>query len=134
MAQQVTYREMKSLTGNLGANPVTRQTPSGKTVVEFPLAVNEDGKRVWYRVAAWGDLGEQYARGLRKGDFVKARGRYHEEHWTDEQGQARRTRKVTATFVRQLRARTVVREPKPTYGQLMLALHEEAIPLPLPGQ
>jgi hypothetical protein len=51
MAQQVTYREMKSLTGNLGANPVTRQTPSGKTVVEFPLAVNEDGKRVWYRVA-----------------------------------------------------------------------------------
>ncbi|MBA3531794.1 MAG: single-stranded DNA-binding protein [Ardenticatenales bacterium] len=86
---------------------------------------------MWYRVSPWGDLGEQYARALRKGDFVKVRGRYHEEPWTDEQGQTRQTRKVTTTVVRQLRARMVVREPEPTY---VAWLQEKEISLPLPGQ
>ncbi|MBA3530384.1 MAG: single-stranded DNA-binding protein [Ardenticatenales bacterium] len=133
MAHQATS-DRKTLIGNLGANALLTQTAGGKTVVEFPVAVTEGSERVWYRVVAWGQLGEQYARGLRKGDFVKVRGRYHEEHWRDAQGQLRLTRKVTVTFVQRLRAKAAMPAPEPTYGRLMLAwLHEEEIPLPIPA-
>jgi single-strand DNA-binding protein len=71
------------LIGNLGTDPQQREARDQK-VTNFPVAVNErwtdnDGERkertIWYRVAAWGRLGEICAEHLAKGRKVYVEGR-----------------------------------------------------------
>lgn len=70
------------LIGRLGGDPELREA-NGQRVANFPVAVNEywkdaDGNRqqrtVWYRVAAWGRLGEVCAEHLAKGRQVYVEG------------------------------------------------------------
>lgn len=60
--------------GNLGNDPEARCTPTGKWVTHFNLAVNERyGERettTWFRVEAWGKLGELCQQYLAKGRLV----------------------------------------------------------------
>ena len=70
------------LIGNLGSDPEQRETGNGE-VTNFPVAVNErwkdsEGERqektIWYRVSAWGKLGEICAKHLHKGRKVYIEG------------------------------------------------------------
>jgi single-strand DNA-binding protein len=72
-----------TLIGNLGTDPQQREVGDQK-VTNFPVAVNErwtdtDGERkerkIWYRVAAWGRLGEICTEHLVKGRKVYVEGR-----------------------------------------------------------
>lgn len=59
------------IVGNLGRDPETRQTQSGKAVMNFPVAVTEKRSgneyTTWFDVTVW----ERQAEGLAKCDFGK---------------------------------------------------------------
>lgn len=61
--------------GNLTRDPETRATSTGKTVCSFTVAVNRSGREMgeeaeYFRVSAWGALGESCAKYLSKGRKV----------------------------------------------------------------
>lgn len=64
-----------TIIGNLGGDPETKFTPNGAMLVEFSVAVSkkirEDEITNWYRVTAWGKLGEILDERSQAGDFVK---------------------------------------------------------------
>jgi len=81
------------LIGNLGKDPETRYTPSGKKVCSFSLAVDRRWKTSegeikestdWFNVEAWGHLGETCQEYLSKGRLVYVEGRLHTDRY--EQG------------------------------------------------
>lgn len=81
------------LIGNLGKDPETRYTPSGKKVCTFSLAVNRRWKSSegevkestdWFNIEAWGRLGEFCQEYLSKGRLVYVDGRVHTDRY--EQG------------------------------------------------
>jgi len=70
--------------GNLGNDPEMRYTPQGKPVTNFSVATNRkwtnaDGtpgeETIWFRVSAWGKLGEVCNQYLSKGRQVFVEGR-----------------------------------------------------------
>jgi single-strand DNA-binding protein len=70
------------LEGRLGRDPEMRYTPSGKSVTNFPIAVNEQWSNneehvSWFTVYAWNGLGEVCNKYLRKGRRVLVHGRIH---------------------------------------------------------
>ena len=95
--------------GRLGANPDLIITPSGKTIVEFTVAVNErrqvdgrweDGDTTWHRVKAFRQLGENIADSLTQGDRVIVHGTITTDTWTDTgSGEKRSVQKVIADLV-----------------------------------
>jgi single-strand DNA-binding protein len=92
------------LIGNLGKDPETRYTPSGKKVCNFSLAVNRrwksgDGEikesTDWFNVEAWGRLGEFCQEYLSKGRLVYVEGRLQ----TDRYEQGGETRSFTKVII-----------------------------------
>lgn len=78
------------LIGNLGRDPETRFTPTGKKVCHFSLAVsnrwkdkNGESKEIteWVNIEAWGRLGEVCQEYLKKGSLVFAEGRLKTEKY-----------------------------------------------------
>jgi single-strand DNA-binding protein len=81
------------LIGNLGKDPETRYTTSGKKVCNFSLAVDRRWKSSegeikestdWFNLEAWGRLGEFCQEYLSKGRLVYVEGRLHTDRY--EQG------------------------------------------------
>lgn len=69
------------IVGNLTRNPESRTTNSGKTVCTFTVAVNrqqkdQNGQNVadFFRVSAWGQMGENCQKYLAKGRKVAVNG------------------------------------------------------------
>jgi single-strand DNA-binding protein len=83
------------LIGNLGNTPEVRNTESGKKLVRFSVATNEQyknakGERVtetqWHNIIAWGkvaDIAEKY---LVKGTEVAIEGKLVNRNYTDKEG------------------------------------------------
>jgi len=80
-----------SIIGNLGKDPEKRYTPSGKTVTNFPVATNRtytntEGEKVketiWFRISAWGQLGENCTKYLKMGSKVHILGRLNPDKRT----------------------------------------------------
>jgi single-strand DNA-binding protein len=84
-----------SISGNLTSNPVLRPTRSG-SVANLRVASTDrqpdgqggfrDGATLYMDVVAWGSLGQNAAKSLKKGDAVTATGHLESETWTPEQG------------------------------------------------
>ncbi|MFN8591051.1 MAG: single-stranded DNA-binding protein [Thermomicrobiales bacterium] len=99
-----------TLVGNLGRDPETRYTPSGRMNVQFTMAVSrrftdqggqQQERTHWYRVTAWGNLAETLDRlaqngYLAKGKQVYVEGRLEPREYQDQQGQTRTSLDVTA--------------------------------------
>jgi single-strand DNA-binding protein len=94
--------------GNLGNDPEARCTPTGKWVTHFSLAVNERyGEKestTWFRVEAWGKLGELCQQYLAKGRLVMVVGRVSANAFTGQDGKARCSLTLTAQTVKFLGA------------------------------
>jgi len=117
--------------GNLGRDPEMRYTPGGQAVTQFTVAVNrnfrgQDGEwqeeTEWFRVVAWGPIGERAAENLRKGGKVYIEGRIQTRQWEDNTGAKRYTTELIADRVTNLEKR--VREdgdpgytPRPSAGR-----------------
>jgi single-strand DNA-binding protein len=78
------------LIGNLGQDPVIRQTPGGKTVCDLSLAVKRFGREnpVWVKVVAWEKVAER-CRDFKKGDRLLVRAELDDNVWVDRDGKNR---------------------------------------------
>ncbi|MFQ3568181.1 MAG: single-stranded DNA-binding protein [Aggregatilineales bacterium] len=104
------------IVGNLGRDPETRIVGQGIPVCNFPVAVNmysggqasqgeRQEKTVWFRVAAWRELGERCQQYLSKGRQVLVIGTIDVRAYTDQSGQPQATLELTARDVRFLGGR-----------------------------
>lgn len=81
------------LVGRLVADPEMRSTNSGKTVVNFRLAVDRQGKAIegqptadFFNCVAWGKTGEIIHQYFFKGKQIAIRGRLQNHNYTDRHG------------------------------------------------
>ncbi len=109
-----------SIVGNLTRPPEQTSFASGKTKTTFVVAVNipsrfdkgPDGAD-FYRVEAWGKLGELALTYLTKGNQVTACGRLMMDKWTDKEGRERITPTIKADQLAFGRARSAEAYPRP---------------------
>lgn len=89
------------LIGNLTRDPEVRQTPSGRSLCKFGLAVNrgyttaqgeEREETCFVDVEAWGSWAEACGKYLRKGGPVFVEGRLRYDQWEDRDSGERRSR------------------------------------------
>ncbi|HMR99948.1 MAG: Single-stranded DNA-binding protein [Anaerolineales bacterium] len=98
------------LIGNLGKDPESKFTPTGKKVAHFSIAVNnrwkgKDGESKeyteWVNVEAWGRLGEICQQYLKKGSLVYIEGRLKTDKYEDK-GETKYFTKVVALTMQML--------------------------------
>jgi single-strand DNA-binding protein len=92
------------LIGHLGKDPEVKYTPEGLAIANFSLAATEkvkikgqnQDKTEWFKVVAFGKLGEICGQYLKKGKQVYIEGRLQSSEWTDQQGEKRFSLEVIA--------------------------------------
>lgn len=112
---------MKSLNlcqfiGNLGQDPETKYTASGKAVANISIAVADGYKdkqtnqkvdrTEWVRVVAFDRLAEVIGEYTRKGSKVYIQGKMTTRKWQDQSGQDRYTTEIVASEMQMLDSRT----------------------------
>jgi single-strand DNA-binding protein len=84
-----------TLIGNLGQDPETKTTESGKKVTHFTLATddgykNSEGQKIsettWHNIVAWNGLADIAGRYLKKGRQVAVEGRIVYRSFEDKKG------------------------------------------------
>ena len=115
-----------TLIGNLGGDPEQRFAPSGTAITSFRMATNEvyndkEGKRVkrttWWRITAWGKLGEICNQYLKKGSKVLVEGtlvpddKGNPRIWKTQEGEPRASFELRAQTVKFLDPRGSTGEP-----------------------
>jgi len=84
-----------TLIGNLGKDPETKTTESGKKITHFTLATNDgyknnEGERVnettWHNIVAWNGLADIAGKFLKKGREVAVEGRIVYRTYEDKKG------------------------------------------------
>ncbi len=84
-----------TLIGNLGKDPDTKTTETGKKVTHFTMATkdgykNADGQRVnettWHNIVAWNGLADIADKFLKKGKEVAVEGRIVYRTYEDKKG------------------------------------------------
>ena len=87
-----------TLIGNLGQDPETKTTESGKKVTHFTLATddgykNAEGQKIsettWHNIVAWNGLAEVAGKYLKKGRQVAVEGRIVYRSYEDKKGIAK---------------------------------------------
>ena len=96
------------IAGRLTRDPEVRKTTRGKQVADIGLAYNHNFKDRegnyrddvnFFKVTAWGRLGELCGDHLSKGSAVMIEGRLTEDSWENENGETRRTVNIVASRV-----------------------------------
>jgi single-strand DNA-binding protein len=84
-----------TLIGNLGKDPETKTTETGKKITVFTLATNDgyknnEGERVkettWHNIVAWNGLADIAGKYLKKGKEVAVEGRIVYRTYEDKKG------------------------------------------------
>lgn len=93
------------IAGNLGADPVTRFTPSGQKVTTFNVATTirrgENTTTVWYKVTVWGDRFDKMISYLKKGSAVIVIGELQKpDIWTDKEGRQQISLEIWADAIK----------------------------------
>lgn len=106
MHQQIT------IIGNLGRDPVSKQSQSGKTYASVSVAVSRNigqGQKetTWFSVTAWEKAGQYLVNYAQKGSLIMVTGRLNPDAqtggpriWFDQNGNARAAFEITATDVK----------------------------------
>jgi len=98
-------RNQVRIIGNLGADPLERQTNNGKSVATFNVAtnetyINEAGEKVtetqWHQVVCWGKLSALSMELLKKGMEVVIEGKISNRNYVDKDGIKRYVSEVIA--------------------------------------
>lgn len=89
------------LQGRLGKDPAPKTTGSGKSVLNFSIAVNtnKDNPPIWVDCSAWEKTADVISEYFKKGDGIIVMGSLREESWTD--GQTGEQKKKLAVQVRE---------------------------------
>jgi single-strand DNA-binding protein len=84
-----------TLIGNLGQDPETKTTETGKKVTRFTMATNDgyknaDGQKInettWHNIVAWNGLSDIAEKYLKKGKEVAVEGRIVYRSYEDKKG------------------------------------------------
>lgn len=84
-----------TIIGRLTADPESRTTPTGQTVVSFSLATNlvwkdsngdKQEKTEFHNIVAWRKLAEIITQYLKKGSRIYLEGRLQTRSWEDQNG------------------------------------------------
>ena len=99
-----------TIVGNLGRDPESRQMPSGDTVCNFNVAVNEEytdksgnrqGAATWFRVSVWGNQAAACQKYLKQGRQVLVSGKMKPPNaWINREGQAQASNELRAFQVK----------------------------------
>jgi single-strand DNA-binding protein len=101
-----------TLIGNLGQDPETKTTESGKKLVHFTLATKEgfknaEGQKVsettWHNIVAWNGLADIAGRFLRKGYEVAVEGRIVYRSYEDKKGVTKYSTEIVLSDLELLR-------------------------------
>jgi single-strand DNA-binding protein len=101
-----------TLIGNLGQDPETKTTESGKKLVHFTLATKEgfknaEGQRInettWHNIVAWNGLADIAGKYLRKGNEVAVEGRIVYRTYEDKKGVTKNTTEIVLSDLELLR-------------------------------
>ena len=101
-----------TLIGNLGQDPETKTTESGKKLVHFTLATKEgfknaEGQRVnettWHNIVAWNGLADVAGKFLKKGNEVAVEGRIVYRSYEDKKGVTKYTTEIVLSDLELLR-------------------------------
>ena len=93
-----TLKNRVTLIGNLGHDPDTKTTETGKKVSHFTLATddsykNAEGQKVgettWHNIVAWNGLADIASKFLKKGNQVAVEGRIVYRTYDDKKGVTR---------------------------------------------
>ncbi len=114
-----------TITGNLTADPELRFTPAGRPVAAFTIANTprfpnrqsgewQDGETWFVRCSAWGDMGENIAASLSRGNAVVATGRLRCRTWETAEGDKRVTVEMTVDDIGPNLRRATVKVTKTT--------------------
>lgn len=112
-----------TIIGNVTRDPETRTTQAGKTVTTFTLAVNRrktagQQEADFFRVSAWGQLGETCSKWLVKGRKVAVTGSVSATAYIAQDGKARASLEVLAQDVEFLSPAEKAAEKAPeTHGK-----------------
>lgn len=96
------------LVGNLTRDPEARQLPSGTSVADLGLAVNESYKNkagemvettTFVDIVVWGKQAESCSQYLHKGSPILVEGRLQLDQWTGQDGEKRSKLRVRADRV-----------------------------------
>jgi single-strand DNA-binding protein len=99
---------MIQITGTLGKAPDLKYIASGRAVVSFTVATNRRWKdrsdewkeeTVWHNVTAWGELGENAAASLDKGNRVMVAGRLSTRSYEDREGNTKYVTEIIADSI-----------------------------------
>lgn len=129
------------IVGHLGRDPEMRYTSGGQQVTSFSVATNRrwtdqsgqmQEKTTWFRVTAWGKLGELCNQYLSKGRVVLVEGEVEASAWKSQDGEPRASLELTARNVRFIGGRDMVmsgsgRMPEDS-GPGSASIDEEEIP------
>ena len=93
-----------TLVGNLTRDPELRYTQSGRGVASFGMAVNRrymvnnewQEETSFFNVVAWGDLAENTAASLTKGNRIVVTGRLQQREYETREGEKRTIVEVVA--------------------------------------
>lgn len=100
--------------GRLGADPETRSTPSGNTVVNFRIAVGWKSKdsegAEWVPVVVWGKLAEICGQYLKKGSRVFITGKFRTRSW-EQDGQKRYQTEIICNDMQMLDSKEGAQKP-----------------------
>jgi len=101
-----------TLIGNLGMDPETKTTETGKKVTHFTLATNDgykgaDGQRVkettWHNIVAWNGLSDIAGKYLKKGREVAVEGRIVYRTYEDKKGVTKNITEIVLNDLQLLR-------------------------------
>jgi single-strand DNA-binding protein len=101
-----------TLIGNLGQDPETKTTESGKKLVHFTLATKEgfknaEGQRInettWHNIVAWNGLADIAGKYLKKGNEVAVEGRIVYRTYEDKKGVTKYTTEIVLSDLELLR-------------------------------
>lgn len=89
-----------NIVGNIGHDLELKQTNSGKSVLNFNIAVRQyNGDTSWFRVTAWEKLAETINQYCQKGSKVGVSGYLLENKFTDKEGNNRSSVEINAQSV-----------------------------------
>ena len=105
------------IVGHLGRDPEMRFTSGGQSVTSFSVATDRrwtdqsgqtQERTTWFRVTAWGKLGELCNQYLSKGRIGLVEGDIEASAWKSQEGEARASLELTARNVRFIGGRDMV--------------------------
>lgn len=95
-----------SIIGNVGSDPQIKVLDGGNSVTTFSVAVSprKDAEPDWYRVSAWGKLGEVCSSYVTKGMRIYVDGRFSVRPY-EKDGAAKFSLEINATDVQFMEAK-----------------------------